>query len=146
MATDQQSLNESNYIMDNIIVELDGKWNCQITFFHGIAQHLHNAKIIHYFNSIVRKNIYPLGSKNFFELVKTGGIDQQIKNMLLDSKKFAPGARLVLHSPKDLPRSSALYGLAKRVYFSRLGPGIESVLEIIRKKIFTSLRKKLSSK
>jgi hypothetical protein len=43
--TDQTALTLTNFEL-NVIQELDGKYNCQIWFG---ANHLHNAKILHYF-------------------------------------------------------------------------------------------------
>jgi hypothetical protein len=44
---DQPSFNQANFDCHNIIVELDGIWNCQVSLF-GLL-HINNAKIIHYF-------------------------------------------------------------------------------------------------
>jgi lipopolysaccharide biosynthesis glycosyltransferase len=44
---DMPSLNQANCDCDNIITELDGSWNCQIS--HNGLPYLNNAKIIHYY-------------------------------------------------------------------------------------------------
>jgi hypothetical protein len=46
-AQDMPSLNQANYELNNIITELPGEWNCQIS--HNGLPYLHNAKIIHYY-------------------------------------------------------------------------------------------------
>jgi len=46
ISQDMPSLNQANHELDGIITELDGKWNCHITY-NGLP-FLFDAKIIHY--------------------------------------------------------------------------------------------------
>jgi Fe2+ or Zn2+ uptake regulation protein len=144
--TDQQSLNQSNFILGGVIKELDGIWNCQI-LYDGALRFLHDAKIIHYFASQDGEKAFIPANNNFFNSIKeTGIVNQDLIDMLKNPKSlFASNTRLIL-----VDRSlrgfydSALCGAAKRIYHTKPGAAIEFIFFRIRKYIFTPLRKKLS--
>jgi hypothetical protein len=146
--TDQQSLNQSNFILGSVIKELDGIWNCQI-LYDGALRYLHDAKIIHYFASQPGEKAFIPANDYFFDSIReTGIIDQNIKDMLKNPKSlFVPNTRLML-----IDRSlrgfydSAICGAAKRIYYTKLGSAIEFLFFRIRKYIFTPLRRKLSKR
>ena len=139
--TDQQSYNQSNYILGNIITELDGKWNCQFLSDGGI-RYFHDAKIIHYFTAMQGDNPYLLANHNIIEHIKkTGVINQELKNMLANPKSlFTLNSRL---RTADKFNSSAIYAASKRVFNSKFGYIIESIFSFIQRKIFSPLRKQL---
>jgi len=143
--TDQQSLNQVNFIMNNVVREIDGIWNCQI-LNDGALQFLHDAKIIHYFATHVHSKFFLLANKEYTEKIKeTGVVDQKTKDMLKNPKAhIAPNTRIMLvdRSLREF-YDSAICGAAKRIYYTRLGSVIEFVFSIIKKYIFTPLRKKL---
>jgi hypothetical protein len=70
---DMPSLNQANYETGNIITELDGSWNCQIS--HNGLPYLSNAKIIHYYaTSLVScEPAYILASENILSSIKETG-------------------------------------------------------------------------
>jgi len=95
---DQPAFNEANFRSDNILTELNGKWNCQIS--QGGLQFLKEAKIIHYFSSeAAGKNYisyYKLADKSIQQRIKeTGKIPEDIKQMILDPKFQFTGVHLL---------------------------------------------------
>ena len=84
---DMPSLNQANYEDDNIITELGGEWNCQISY--NMLPYLHNAKIIHYFAASlhIQTSPYILSSfKVFNEIKSTGEVSNEIFNLLKKPK------------------------------------------------------------
>jgi lipopolysaccharide biosynthesis glycosyltransferase len=145
MLNDQPSLNQANFNLGNVIKELDGIWNCQL-IHDGALKYFHDAKIIHYFATNVHEKFFLLANKEYTEEIKeTGIVDQKIKDMLKNPKAhIAPNTRIMLvdRSLREF-YDSAICGAAKRIYYTRLGSAIEFVFSIIKKYIFTPLRKKL---
>jgi len=143
--TDQQSLNQANFNLGDIIKELSGIWNCQI-LNDGALRYLNDAKIIHYFATQLHEKTFLLAGNEYVESIKeTGIVSDNIKELLIKPKsQFAANTRLMLID-RTLCEfyDSAIFGAAKRIYFSKLGIALEFVLARIRKYIFTPLRKKL---
>ena len=89
---DMPSLNQANYEIGNIITELSGEWNCQIS--HNGLPFLHNAKIIHYYATSLLNlaSPYKLASAENLSIIKTSGtispeIDQLLHNPLAAFEK-----------------------------------------------------------
>jgi lipopolysaccharide biosynthesis glycosyltransferase len=86
---DQPAFNQANYEMGNIISELTGEWNCQIS--HNGLPYLSNAKIIHYYaTSLVSfEPAYILASSKTLSSIKeTGALPTDILK-LLENPKYA---------------------------------------------------------
>lgn len=85
---DQPSFNEASFRCDNILRELSGEWNCQLS--QGGLYYLKEAKILHYFSSEGGKNYVPyykLADKNLAKSIKeVGNLTDEIKQMLLEPK------------------------------------------------------------
>jgi hypothetical protein len=117
---DMPSLNEANYEMGNIIKELGGEWNCQIS--HNGLPFLNKAKIIHYYATSLLsfKSPYLLASDDFLQSIKeTGVLSKEILLLIND------------------PRSAFAYNsrvLADPVIFDILESGFFSKLLWLRKK------------
>jgi len=80
---DMPSLNQANYEMDNIITELDGEWNCQIS--HNGLPYLSRAKVIHYYaTSLVSfEPAYKFASPEILASIKkTGKLSTEILKLL----------------------------------------------------------------
>jgi len=80
---DMPSLNQANYEKGNIITELNGEWNCQIS--HNGLNFLYNAKLIHYYATslLLLASPYKLASAKIFSSVKeTGVISSEITELL----------------------------------------------------------------
>jgi len=130
--TDQQSFNEANYNLGNIIIELAGKWNCQIIAYGGV-KNLHDAKIIHYFSSASDKNPYIFSNQEIYKKIRDiGFIDREISDMLAFSKSlFTPDTRL---QTKDSFTKSTIYFVAKYIYHSKIGIVLESIFCLFMRK------------
>jgi hypothetical protein len=91
------ALNQANYELDNIITELDGEWNCQIS--HNGLPFLFNAKIIHYYaTSLVSfEPPYTLASNHILWSIKEAGvISPEIMNLLENPKTaFSIKSRII---------------------------------------------------
>lgn len=95
---DQPAFNEASFQSDNLLSELGGEWNCQIS--QGGLQFLQNAKIIHYFSSeAAGKNYisyYKLADKEVQQRIKKAGeIPEDIKEMILNPKFQFTGVHLL---------------------------------------------------
>jgi len=84
---DMPSLNQVNYEMGGIISELDGRWNCHITY-NGLP-FLSSAKIIHYIATAFDFIDCPflLASKSIlFSVRKTGAVSPETMKLLENPK------------------------------------------------------------
>jgi hypothetical protein len=97
---DMPSLNQADYEMGDIITELSGEWNCQIS--HNGLPYLSNAKIIHYYaTSLVSfESAYILASSEIFAAIKETGIPStEIMKLLEDPKSaFMTKSRIIADS------------------------------------------------
>jgi hypothetical protein len=83
ISVDQPSFNQANCEAFNIISELSGEWNCQIS--HNGLNFLYNAKIIHYYATSLSNLAHPykLASAEVLSSIKeTGEIHQEITELL----------------------------------------------------------------
>ena len=94
---DMPALNQANYEMGNIITELDGEMNCQIS--HNGLPFLHDAKIIHYYATSLNSvdPAFKLSSPRIFDSIKeTGEISPEIMKLLENPRSaFEPLSRIV---------------------------------------------------
>lgn len=82
LSVDQLALNQANYISGGLIQELSGEWNCQLEF--GL-KYMSNAKILHMFvqkGTFDNRRPHLFTQKNFFELIKQNGIDDNINAII----------------------------------------------------------------
>jgi len=145
---DQSSLNISNFVLGNVIKELDGIWNCQILDDGGI-KYLHNAKIIHYFSSRPGKKVFLPANDEFINSIKENGIvGQELKELIKKPKTlFTPKTRLLfVDESSQAFYDSAFCGISKRLFSTKIGAAVEFILSRIRKRIYTPLRKKISKR
>jgi lipopolysaccharide biosynthesis glycosyltransferase len=146
--TDQQSLNQANFNLGNVIKELDGIWNCQI-LDDGALRYLYDAKIIHYFATQTAGKPFLPANNEYIESIKTTGmVSDEIRKMLIKPKTlFASNTRLLLIEKQSLEfYNSASFGAAKRIYYTKFGSVIEFILSGIKKRLFIPLKKKLSKR
>ena len=94
---DQNAFNMAIYENPEIITELDGTWNCQISF-NGLP-YLNEAKIIHYFASYsyLQSSPFTLGTNTILLKIKeTGKISDDIIELLKKPKAmFEKETRIV---------------------------------------------------
>ncbi|MDR0876742.1 MAG: glycosyltransferase, partial [Treponema sp.] len=90
---DMPSLNQANYELNNIIAELGGEWNCQIS--HNGLPYLHNAKIIHYYaTSLVSFTPpYMLAADEILLSIKESGIISPEVMKMIENPKTAFSAK-----------------------------------------------------
>jgi hypothetical protein len=84
---DMPSLNQANCDCNNIISELDGSWNCQIS--HNGIPYLCQAKIIHYYATSLISFVpsFIFASDSVLQSIKkTGAISVDIMNLLNNPK------------------------------------------------------------
>lgn len=86
---DMPSLNQANHEMGNIITELSGNWNCQIS--HNGLPYLHGAKIIHYYATslITQTSPFVIASDSVFKKIKDMGTIPDEVMKLLENPKAA---------------------------------------------------------
>jgi len=83
VSVDQPSFNQADCDLNNIITELPGEWNCQIS--HNGLNYLYNAKIIHYYATslLLLASPYKLASSEvLLSIRETGVISAEIKELL----------------------------------------------------------------
>ena len=121
---DMPSLNQANYDMDNIITELIGEWNCQIS--HNGLPFLHNAKIIHYYaTSLVSFSpAYVFASQDTFAAIKNSGrISEDVLNLLKNPKSaFELKSRIITDNTSLDIIDSAFF--SKLIWLRRKHPGL----------------------
>jgi hypothetical protein len=97
VSADQPSFNQASYEMKNIITELNGEWNCQIS--HNGLPYLSIAKIIHYYATslISFKPAFRLASTEILSFIKrTGEISKETMNLLENPKSaFMVESRII---------------------------------------------------
>jgi len=89
VSADQPSFNRADCEMNNIITELSGVWNCQIS--HNGLPYLSDAKIIHYYATslISYEPAYILATDEILSSIKKTGELPAVINKLLDNPKSA---------------------------------------------------------
>jgi lipopolysaccharide biosynthesis glycosyltransferase len=96
VSADQPSFNQADCEFHDIISELSGEWNCQIS--HNGLPHLFNAKIIHYYaTSLVSfEPAYIFASPRILSSIKeTGELPAEILKLLENPKSaFADKSRI----------------------------------------------------
>ena len=80
---DMPSFNQAHYETNNIITELGGEWNCQLSY-NGLP-YLHDAKIIHYYATSLLNLAHPyrLASAEVLSSIKENGeIQPEVYDLL----------------------------------------------------------------
>jgi len=86
---DMPSLNQANFELNNIISELPGEWNCQIS--HNGLPYLSEAKIIHYYATSLSslEPAFIFASPDVFQSIRESGTLLPELFMLLEKPKAA---------------------------------------------------------
>ena len=111
---DQPAFNAANLQMNNILHELPGEWNCQITMD---LRYLENAKIIHYL--VTNKyNIYLLADPDILKNIKqTGTISSEIETLLEHPKTAIRNTRRRIYTDNAVEFSETkLYAFFFTIY------------------------------
>jgi hypothetical protein len=142
---DMPSLNQANYELNNIITELPGEWNCQIS--HNGLPYLHNAKIIHYYATslISFAPAYRLASKEILTSIKeTGKISPEIMKLLENPRAaFETNSRIIADPAVIGAFDGSLF--SKLIWLNKKHPGFFRVCDSFMAG-FTRLIKKILGK
>ncbi|MDR2490852.1 MAG: glycosyltransferase [Spirochaetaceae bacterium] len=119
---DQPAFSRADSLLNEIVVELDGIWNCQILTL-PVMPFLNEAKIIHYFVSCSvsydKPRDFSLADISLFEAIKeTGMIPEETKKLLRNPlKAFTKGTIFYCRSKSGFllsPTFRLLNGLYKK--------------------------------
>lgn len=79
---DQPTFGKALELNPGTLKELTGEYNCQI-ITHGSRDFIHDAKMVHYFNSDPQmENKFPMNNGNFLSKIRAYGINEEIKNVI----------------------------------------------------------------
>lgn len=127
---DQPALAKADGMHNYIIKKLDDKWNCQITA--GGLAYLIEAKIIHYFSSVIEIKTHPyffLDKKVYEEIKMSGVINENLHNMILNAKlAFNPPCQII--GSTEIPLLST-YTYKMYLYHRPFFHFIESICHLI---------------
>lgn len=96
---DQFAFAQANLNNKNIVEEIPGKYNCQLTISY--YKFLFNAKIIHYMADVPQNNDFPFKNIEILKKVRENGITEGIKDMISDPLTFFLEKSIIL-SGNDL--------------------------------------------
>jgi lipopolysaccharide biosynthesis glycosyltransferase len=145
VSADQPSFNQANYELNNIITELPGEWNCQIS--HNGLPYLHDAKIIHYYATSLTSftPAYRLASGEVLSSIKeTGEISPETMKLLENPKAaFEIRSRIIADSSVIGAFDGSLF--SKLVWLNKNHPGLFKTCDSFMAG-FTKLVKRISGK
>jgi hypothetical protein len=108
------SLNQANHEMGNVVRELDGIWNCQIS--HNGLPFLYKANIIHYYATSLASFTTPylLASDDILLSIKNEGrVSEEIEKLIRDPKSaFVYNSRILA--------DQVIFDILESGYFSKL--------------------------
>jgi hypothetical protein len=140
---DMPSFNRANYELHNIISEIGGEWNCQIS--NNGLPFLDSAKIIHYFATSLDFLAPPFifASENVLSTIKkTGMIPTEIYQMLRHPKSaFELNSKII--SDKDVLKilDSSIFSVLRRFrkknkkMYEIFDAGIYRITSLLKRKI-----------
>ena len=96
---DQFAFAQANLNNKNIVEEIPGQYNCQLTKCY--YKFLLNAKIIHYMSDVPQNNDFPFKNIEILKKVRENGITEGIKDMISDPLTFFLEKSIIL-SGNDL--------------------------------------------
>lgn len=139
---DQPTLAKVNSQMGFVIKELSGIWNCQI-LGNGL-KFLHEAYIIHFYNSSVSKTTYYFSNPDIYRKIKADSyiIPNEIRQKVRNSKSaFASECQILADEELNLYRSRVVRFIFAQYYYHkqfyrflvRVVALCEKIMEIIRR-------------
>ncbi|MCL2008424.1 MAG: hypothetical protein FWG77_10090 [Treponema sp.] len=131
---DMPPLNQANMEAGNIIHELDGTWNCQIS--HNGLPFLTGAKIIHYYATaidFINSPFIPASVRTFSSIKETGEINPELLRLLENPKvAFEKQVRIVSGNVETDVLNSKFYSILLR--FRKKSPVLFKKLNILLQK------------
>jgi lipopolysaccharide biosynthesis glycosyltransferase len=138
---DQGALNQANSELGDIITELEGEWNCQIT--NNGLPYLYNAKIIHCFATSIKLYNCPYlpASIPFLLSVKeTGIISDELMELLKNPKTaFEQKSRIISGDIELETINSKLFSLL--LYLRKKKPGTFNIINTFLLKLRARTKK-----
>ena len=111
---DMPSLALTNYQLGSPIKELDGKWNVQV--WHG-ANYFQNAKIIHYYATILDHRKYePYCTVLPLKVKKNGYLSEEDISLILNPLRFFGDATYIISGCDYLIFRSSIGGFIRNLY------------------------------
>jgi lipopolysaccharide biosynthesis glycosyltransferase len=114
---DMPSLNQANFELGDVITELSGELNCQIT--HNGLSYLYNAKIIHYYATaftFICCPFIPATNTILSQIKETGIITPEIMELLKNPKAaFEHDSRIISGEAELDVVNSKLFSLLLRI-------------------------------
>jgi hypothetical protein len=142
---DQTPFNQTDYLFNGCIVEMNGMWNCQV-YAAGSLRYLSLAKIIHFCGGGTNEidTVYQIASPAVFMKIKESGcITDDIRD-LLQSPKTAFSAKAYLVLPEEFIYSPSGRFL-KKLYNLRLIRWLDVPLNVLLR-FYTILYEYFSAK
>jgi len=132
---DQPAFNQANLRFD-LTRELDGGWNCQA--FHGGLPYLADAKIIHYFATYTKNNLYLLADPEIYRAIRSAGrVPGDVADRLRAPKTlFRPGCRVIADKQALTMLDSALFSLFAKAFRTAPARVLERALKAARYKMW----------
>lgn len=118
---DQITMWKANFILGDVIKELEPEYNCQIIYPIYAFPYLKNCKILHYFSSSKQASHIKLKNKYFLEKIRNKGITDEIK-LYLDNFtiEFISGLLILMDDDRryyNTPASLIAKKISKKIPF-----------------------------
>ena len=85
---DQPAFWQTNAKFNNLIISMDGVFNCQIHFPAYSFRYVQNAKILHYFSTSIRTDQFFLKQSHFLQKIREKGINQEVESTIIGIKSI----------------------------------------------------------
>lgn len=79
---DQADLNRANALLGNMIVPLDGIYNCMALGFRYAIPKLHDCRIFHYFSNSSKLSYLPVKSSEFLTNFRNKGFTKEVEDVI----------------------------------------------------------------
>lgn len=125
---DQVALWRTNLIFDELIVPIEGTYNCQLLYPKEAIKYLLNAKILHYFSSSARISHLKIKDTKFLEKIRKEGITEYIDNYMNNIiNDYLSGIVLLIENDKGL------YINLFQIMYRKIGRDFPFLKNIVRK-------------
>ncbi|MCH5240195.1 MAG: hypothetical protein J1F38_08220 [Muribaculaceae bacterium] len=84
---DQISMWQANFLLGNIVKELDHAYNCQMVYPVFALKYFDNAKILHYFSSTKLANHLTFNDPEFLKKIREYGVKEDVERYVKEFKK-----------------------------------------------------------
>lgn len=124
---DQVSFLRANLNNDNLIKELPGVFNCQLSFSNSI-NYLMNSKILHYIADFKSLKEFPFENKELLSMVRKKGVTKEIEEILKNPVEEFLRSNIMLGKNETALYTSPLVIFARKI--SRDFPFINKIVSM----------------